>query len=75
MFNFLLDVVAGFLIAKRIKRIWVQNTLAIAAGIANSIVGNMLMYGAFTPGEIMILIVVGFILDPLITLSALWILS
>lgn len=76
MFALLLDVVAGFLIAKRIKRIWVQIILAIAAGIASSIVANMLMYwvfsGTFTPGETMIRIVGGFIWHPLITLIALW---
>lgn len=76
MFAILLDVVAGFLMAKHIKRIWVQIILAIAAGVASSIVANMLMYWlfskTFTPGETMTRIVGGFIWHPLITLIALW---
>ena len=76
MFAFLLDVVAGYFIAKNIKRNWVQIILAIAAGIASCITANMLMYwlfsGEFTPGETMIRIVGGFVWHPLITLIVLW---
>jgi hypothetical protein len=76
MLALLLDVVIGFFIAKHIKRLWVQIVLAIAGGIASSIVANMLMYwlfsGTFTPGETMIRIVGGSVWHPVITLIALW---
>lgn len=76
MFALLLDVVAGFFIAKHIKRNWVRIILAIVGGIGSSIVANMLMYwlfsGTFTPGETMIRIVGGFVWHPLITLIAQW---
>lgn len=74
MIAIIIDVFVAFILAKYLQKLWTQIPLAVLGGIASTIVGIIAaeIIAGKTNVNVVGAIVLGLLLNPLVTLTGLW---